>query len=152
MKSSSYTHAMYRKITKIIIRTNWRNFLVLTTALYYKFGSEFNIHVKYSIFHLKLMLLRWHYALQWHHNELDCVSNHQPYDCLLNHLFRRRSKKTSKLSVIGLCTGNSLGTGEFPAQMASNMENVSIWWHHHGQSYKWLSATKVSQKDLGKIS
>ena len=26
----------------------------------------------------------------------------------------------------------SLGTGEFPAQMASNAENVSIWWRHHG--------------------
>ena len=24
------------------------------------------------------------------------------------------------------------GTGEFPAQMASNTENVSIWWRHHG--------------------
>ena len=23
------------------------------------------------------------------------------------------------------------GTGEFPAQMASYAENVSIWWHHH---------------------
>ena len=23
-------------------------------------------------------------------------------------------------------------TGEFPAQMASNAENVSIWWHHRG--------------------
>ena len=26
----------------------------------------------------------------------------------------------------------SCGTGEFPAQMASNEENVSIWWRHHG--------------------
>ena len=26
---------------------------------------------------------------------------------------------------------NSPGTGEFPAQMASNAENVSIWWRHH---------------------
>ena len=25
----------------------------------------------------------------------------------------------------------SLGTGEFPAQMASYAENVSIWWRHH---------------------
>ena len=25
----------------------------------------------------------------------------------------------------------SLGTGEFPAQMASNVENVSISWRHH---------------------
>ena len=42
------------------------------------------------------------------------------------------SKKTSKLRVTGLCAGNSPGTGEFPAQMASDAENVSIWWRHHG--------------------
>ena len=46
-------------------------------------------------------------------------------------LFRRRSKKISKLLVTGLCVGNSPATGEFPAQMASNAENVSIWWRHH---------------------
>ena len=46
-------------------------------------------------------------------------------------LFRRRSKKTSKLRITGLCAGNSPGTDEFPAQMASNAENVSIWWRHH---------------------
>ena len=37
-------------------------------------------------------------------------------------------KKASKLRVTGLCAGTSPGTGEFPAQMASNAENVSIWW------------------------
>ena len=41
-------------------------------------------------------------------------------------------KKTSKLRVTGLCAGNSPGTGEFPAQMASNAQNVSIRWRHHG--------------------
>ena len=46
-------------------------------------------------------------------------------------LFRRRSKKTSKLRVTGLCAGNSPVTGEFTAEMASNAENVSIWWRHH---------------------
>ena len=61
----------------------------------------------------------------------DSVSNHQPHECLLNRLFTRRSKKTSKLRVTGLCAGNSPGTGEFPAQMASNAENVSIWWRYH---------------------
>ena len=45
---------------------------------------------------------------------------------------RRRSKKTSKLRVTGLCDGNSPVTCEFPAQMASNAENVSIWWRRHG--------------------
>ena len=44
---------------------------------------------------------------------------------------RRRSKKTSKLRVTGLCVGNLPVTGEFPAQRASNAENVSIWWRHH---------------------
>ena len=70
-------------------------------------------------------------SLQWRHNERDGVSNHQPHDCLLNRLFGRRSKKTSKLRVTGLCAGNSPGTGEFPAQRTSNAENVSIWWRHH---------------------
>ena len=72
-------------------------------------------------------------SLQWRHNGLDCVSNHQPHDCLLYHLFRRRSKKTSKLHVTGLCEGNSPMIGEFPSQRASNAENVSIWWCHHVQ-------------------
>ena len=68
---------------------------------------------------------------RWRHNELDSVSDHQPHDCLLNRLFGRRSKKASKLRVSGLCAGNTPGTGEFSAQMASNAENVSIWWRHH---------------------
>ena len=70
-------------------------------------------------------------ALQWRHNEHDCISNHQPHDCLLKRLFRRRSKKTPKLHVTGLCEGNSPVTGYFPAQRSSNPENVSIWWRHH---------------------
>ena len=69
--------------------------------------------------------------LQWRHNGSDNVSNHKPHDCLLNRLFRRRSKKTSKLRVSGLCAVNSPGTGEFPAQMAIYAEKVSIWWRHH---------------------
>ena len=40
-------------------------------------------------------------------------------------------KKTSKLHVTVLHVGNSPVTGEFAAQMASNAENVSIWWRHH---------------------
>ena len=70
-------------------------------------------------------------TLQWRHNRHDSVSNHQPHDCFLNRLFRRRSKKTPKLRVSGLCAGNSPGTGEFLAQMASNAENVSDCWRHY---------------------
>ena len=70
-------------------------------------------------------------SLRWRHNGRDSVSNHLLHDCLFKRLFRRRSKKTSKLRVTGLCAAKSPGTGEFPAQMASNSENVSIWWRHH---------------------
>ena len=70
-------------------------------------------------------------TLRWRHNDHAGVSNHQPRGCLLNRLFRRKSEKTSKLRVTGLCAGNSPGTDEFPAQMASYAENVSIWWRHH---------------------
>ena len=71
------------------------------------------------------------YTLHGRHNDHYDILNHQPHGCLLNCLFRRRSKKTSKLRVTGLCVGNSPGTGEFPTQMASYVENVSIWWRHH---------------------
>ena len=71
------------------------------------------------------------WTLPWRHNGRDSVSNHQPHHCLLNRLFGRRSKKTSKLRVTGLCAGDSPGTGEFSIQMACNAENVSIWWRHH---------------------
>ena len=50
-----------------------------------------------------------YYTLQWRHNGHDSVSDHQPHGCLLNHLFRRGSKKTWKLRVTGLCAGNSPG-------------------------------------------
>ena len=72
--------------------------------------------------------------LQWRHNERDGVSDHQSHDCLLNRLFKRRSKKTAKLRVTGLCEWNSPVTGEFHTQRASYAENVSIWWRHHEPS------------------
>ena len=70
-------------------------------------------------------------SLHWRHKGRDGVSNQQPQGCLLKHLLGRRSKNTSNLRVTGLCAGNSPGTGEFPAQMASNAENVFIGWRHH---------------------
>ena len=72
-------------------------------------------------------------------------------------------RKKSKLRVTGLCAGNSPVTGEFPAQMASNTENVSIWWRHQSISLSKMtydpgalredflsgvSVTRVSQNDV----
>ena len=98
--------------------------------------STFNRYVHGQLEVLIITYLYWlvyisMIALQWRHKGCDSVSNHQPHDCLLNGLFKRRSKKTSKPRVTGLCVGNSPVPGEFPAQMASNAENVSISWRHH---------------------
>ena len=41
-------------------------------------------------------------------------------------VYSGRSKKTSRFRVTGLCAGNSPVTGEFPAQRASNVDNISI--------------------------
>ena len=60
----------------------------------------------------------FHTSLQWRYYGRDGVSNHQPHHCVLNRLFRRKSKKTSKFRVTGICAGNSPVTGKFPAQIS----------------------------------
>ena len=96
----------------------------------------------YSLYHLiisRLSCIRWkcikevfspevvaHYS-----NERDGVSNYRRLDCLPKRLFRRKSKKTSKLRVTGLCKGNPPVAGGFLSQRDSNAENASIWWRHH---------------------
>ena len=98
------------------------------------------------------------FTLRWRHNGRDSVSNHLPHDCLLNRLLRRRSKKTPKLCITGLCAGNLPGTG--------NAENVSISWRHHvikplklmeesitmqcGEfiGHRWIPRTKASDADV----
>ena len=62
-----------------------------------------------------------------HYSDVITSTMASQIDCLLNRLFMRRSKKTSKLRVTGLCAGSSPVT----AQRASNAENSSIWWRHH---------------------
>ena len=62
----------------------------------------------------RLVMLCILVPLRWRHNDHDSVSNHQPHGCLLNRLFRRRSEKTSKFRVTGLCVGNSPGPVNSP--------------------------------------
>ena len=42
-------------------------------------------------------------------------------------------QRKSKLRVTGLCAENAPRTGEFPVQMISNAENVSIWRRHRAR-------------------
>ena len=116
-------HVIYH-IVYIVIH----NFIIMYSK-YTEFGES-----KFSALHNFLSdaipALRW-YPLQWHHNERDGISNHQPHDCLHNRLFKAQIKENIKLRITGLRQGNSLVTSEFPWQRASNVENVSIWWRHH---------------------
>ena len=137
-----------------VLQTGWQALRVLWKYWKCSLKAPYKLTVKYatyqSVWTIFLMCLTHDYTrniqylwncslhtdlelstLRWRHNDHAGVSNHQPHGCLLNRLFRRKSKKTSKLRVTGLCAGNSPGTGEFPAQMASYAENVSIWWRHH---------------------
>ena len=123
----------------------WRHHVVCGLAIDINGASIVTIPLLYLILSLPESSNN---SLRWHHNGRHGVSYHQPYDCLLNRLFGHRSKETSKLRVTGLCAGNSPGTGEFPTQMASNADNVSIWWRHHDsqlsilQNGTWLGITQ----------
>ena len=46
--------------------------------------------------------------------------------------WREDQRKHHSSASLALVRGNSLVTGEFPAQRASNAGNVSIWWRHRG--------------------
>ena len=89
----------------------------------------YGIILKRNSYQLQLSWI--HGTRLWRLNGHEGVSSHQPHNCLLNCVFRRRIKKTSKLRITGLCEGNSPVTGEFPTQRASNAENDSIWWRQH---------------------
>ena len=84
------------------------NVLIMATG-HTPFWEIVDVHVCRSIPHPHCAV-----SLQLRHDGRDSVWNHQPYDCSLIRLFIRRSKKTSKLRVIGLCEGNSRGAVNSP--------------------------------------
>ena len=121
----------YHAIDAVSVKPAWRSWVNILHQPNKKYNLNQLKRTPLLDYHTRSWLWSLTQSLRWRHNGRDGVSNHQPHDCLLNSLFGRRSKKTSKFRVTGLCVRNSPGTGEFPAQMASNAENVSIWWRHH---------------------
>ena len=138
-----------------MIRNIYTPLIAAGLDICYKFGNWLSLWTRCEKKNMITLIVTWKNGffitypfmtntLQWRHNEHDGVSNHQPLECLLSRLIGRRSKKTSKLRVTGLCAGNSPETGEFPARRATNAENVSIWWRHHDQElFHWNSFTCV---------
>ena len=56
-------------------------------------------------------------------------------------LWRHQMETFSTL--LAFCAGNSPETGEFPAQNASDLANVSIWWRHNAKSPASLLSTQL---------
>ena len=67
--------------------------------------------------------------LQWCHNERNWVSNHRGVSIVCSIVGSgedlRKHQSSASLAIVG-------GISEFPTQKASSVENVSIWWRHHG--------------------
>ena len=53
-------------------------------------------------------------TLRWRHNGRGSVSNHQPHGCLLNRLFRRRSRKHESSASLAFVWGIHRGPVNFP--------------------------------------
>ena len=95
--------------------------------------------------------------LQWRHDGHDGFSNHQPHDCLLNLLSRRKSKKTSKLRVTGIYAGNSPWIPRTKCQWRGK---CSIGWRQHGDGckhcmqscYDWPCLTHLPRDKMAAIS
>ena len=125
--------SLYRCILQkhLFIRRKWMLFSVHSTLTFQMLKRK-TVHwtpddqtaYVYNNVYMQKLMTRLHATdkgrlLQWRHNERDDVSNDRRFDSSLNRLFRRRSKKTSKLRVTGLCEGNSPVPDEFRAQRAS---------------------------------
>ena len=97
------------------------------TATYLKIGkSPISIHYGYPISKL-LQRFDCHYSdviMGAMASQITGVS--MVYSTVCSGEYQRKHRVT------GLYEGNYSVTGELPSQRASNAENVSIWWRHHG--------------------
>ena len=85
-------------------------------------------------------------------------TNHSSADRIVvnsyNHLFRRRSKKTSKLRVTGLCAGihrspmNSPHKGPVTRKMFQ-FDDVIMWWRHYWPLLRGIHRSQVNSPHKG---
>ena len=73
------------------------------------------------------------WLLQWRHNGLDSISNHQHHDCLLKHLFRHRLKKTQSSTSLAFVRGihrrpvNSPHKGPVTRKIFPSDDVIMLW-------------------------
>ena len=96
-------------------------------------------HNLICVLHCVTIIRIGRFLLQWRRNEHDGVGNHRRHDCLLNLLFRLRSRKTSKLRVTGICEGNhrySLHKWPVPRKMFPSDDGImSVLQHSVSNGY-----------------
>ena len=139
----------YVCIMHLSIMRSWRTYYLICQAdLFETSWIQDNIST-----YIDEIVLLTGLALQCRHNEHDSVSNHRRLDCLFNRLFRRRSKKTAKLCVTGVCEGNL----PVSAQVDSDSElfpfdNVITAWVNvksHDNSHRKIAIYLVASLSLG---
>ena len=77
------------------------------------------------------VFLQW--SLQWRHNELDGVSNHQPHYCLLNRFFKAQIKEKIKAPRHWPLCGEFTDGRWIPHTRASNAGNI----HSENKVVRW---------------
>ena len=68
------------------------------TKLLFRLWTVLDLSAGMNLYHFISSIfqkIQCRFTLEWRHNERHGFSNHRSLDCVLNRLFRRRSKKTS---------------------------------------------------------
>ena len=123
--------------------------LVLETSvqLWYMYVHVFDLYWS-SDMYISCMHYNWLLnvtrSLRWRHNGRDSVSNHQPYDCLLNRLFRRRSKKNQSSASMAFVRGIHRGPVNSPhkwpiVRKMFPFDDVIVWCCDIWKCTKWIT-------------
>ena len=109
--------------------------LLIRLQVTVEFESRYsNFHARKWFWQCRILLAAIFFVptLQWRHNKLNGVSNHQPntivYLTVCSGTYQRKHQSSASLAFF---SGNSPVTDEFPTQKASNAQIVPIWWRHH---------------------
>ena len=78
------------------------------------------------------------FSLQWRHNGRDSVSNHQPHDCLLNCLFRRRWKKHQSSAWLAFVWWIPRRNGQSRGKCFHLMTSLWVWSASIGSWVSWM--------------
>ena len=125
--------------------TTSKNFLII--SFYSMDAGLFSIDIEFGVCGYVFVLSN---TLQWRHNGRDCVSNHQPHDCYTQAFIQAHIRENIIVPRHWPLWGIPPVTGGFPSQRASNAENVSISWRHHGPVGidKWLEPEYIPSHSL----